>query len=439
MTNKIKEAFGKKPGVARLRTPKVKKASITRGALNALKAGFAHGIMNNPRTEKIMKRYTQPTKRLSRSGRRLDPASLMSDRYGKDNKKLSGKPLPRGSVGPNSDNQAKFPFMSKVKSFFTRKPKDNSLPQRTVGSRRAALDQAETNRAAQALSEPEPKSQGFVSDLVRQNKEKSTKKKRQGSNPKPKDDDLDITGSVGDSTEIVRNARIALAEACWKGYKAKGLKKKGNRMVPNCVKEGTLDDLPTQMKNAARKAKAKGEDQVDAVEKVRKDFEAKADDKHYGKKEESDDPRMKTTPASIQQAGGDPKVYKQEKAKKDPQPTTKQSKKSSRRATVGRGGGKYRRERIQPPKGHEGPSAPTRQVSAAGDAKGDQKKNFQKGGKERPMSKKQVNRMGVRGQEKKIAAKKKGKTGAANIQLMRDMGVLKTDSRGRVTLAKKKR
>jgi hypothetical protein len=26
-------------------------------------------------------------------------------------------------------------------------------------------------------------------------------------------------------------------EACWVGYAAKGMKKKGNRMVPNCVKE----------------------------------------------------------------------------------------------------------------------------------------------------------------------------------------------------------
>jgi len=191
-------------------------------------------------------------------------------------------------------------------------------------------------------------------------------------------------------SNILNKARQELAEACWKGYKAKGMKKKGNRMVPNCVPE-------------------------------------------------SEDPRMKTTPASIQQAGGDPEAYKQEKAKKDPKPTSKKSKKPSRRATVGRGGGKYRRQRIQPPKGHEGPSAPTRQVSVAGDAEGDQKKNFQKGSKEKPLSKKQINRMGVRGQEKKIADEKKGKTGAANIQLMRDMGVLKTDSRGRVTLAKKKR
>jgi len=26
-----------------------------------------------------------------------------------------------------------------------------------------------------------------------------------------------------------------LREACWTGYTAKGMKKKGNRMVPNCV------------------------------------------------------------------------------------------------------------------------------------------------------------------------------------------------------------
>jgi hypothetical protein len=56
------------------------------------------------------------------------------------------------------------------------------------------------------------------------------------------------------STDIIFGARVALAEACWKGYKAKGMKKKGNRMVPNCVPE-------------------------------------------------SEDPRMKTTPASIEKGG----------------------------------------------------------------------------------------------------------------------------------------
>jgi len=31
-----------------------------------------------------------------------------------------------------------------------------------------------------------------------------------------------------------------MAEACWTGYTAKGMKKKGNRMVPNCVPEETM-------------------------------------------------------------------------------------------------------------------------------------------------------------------------------------------------------
>lgn len=32
-------------------------------------------------------------------------------------------------------------------------------------------------------------------------------------------------------------------EACWTGYKAIGLKKKGNRMVPNCVKEDGIANV----------------------------------------------------------------------------------------------------------------------------------------------------------------------------------------------------
>jgi len=33
-----------------------------------------------------------------------------------------------------------------------------------------------------------------------------------------------------------------MAEACWTGYTAKGMKKKGNRMVPNCVPEETVTE-----------------------------------------------------------------------------------------------------------------------------------------------------------------------------------------------------
>lgn len=33
-------------------------------------------------------------------------------------------------------------------------------------------------------------------------------------------------------TSIIKNV---LTEACWKNYKQEGMKKKGKRMVPNCV------------------------------------------------------------------------------------------------------------------------------------------------------------------------------------------------------------
>ena len=37
--------------------------------------------------------------------------------------------------------------------------------------------------------------------------------------------------------ESLHNARRQLAEKCWVGWKQQGMKKKGNRMVPNCVKQ----------------------------------------------------------------------------------------------------------------------------------------------------------------------------------------------------------
>lgn len=400
--NELKVPKFKGTNIGRIR-PKM--AAYSRAIKSGLKAGW-----NPEKYGRLMKKYNKPQP--TKTGRKTDPESLLKDRY--------GSPLSTMSSGETrAARKARFDRAEAARAFAKMGVDDESLERQAKEKKRQAKAKEREEKLEKLAPTTKPKTRAQIKAELEAKKQDST--------------------DIEDSTDIVRGARMALAEACWKGYKAKGMKKKGNRMVPNCVREGALDDLPTRMKLAARKAKAKGEDPVDAVEKIRKDTEAKADKEHYGKKEESDDPRMKTTPASIQQAGGDPEAYKQEKAKKDPKPTSKKSKKPSRRATVGRGGGKYRRQRIQPPKGHEGPSAPTRQVSVAGDAEGDQKKNFQKGSKEKPLSKKQINRMGVRGQEKKIADEKKGKTGAANIQLMRDMGVLKTDSRGRVTLAKKKR
>ena len=73
------------------------------------------------------------------------------------------------------------------------------------------------------------------------------------------------------STEIVRDARIALAEACWKGYTAYGMKMKNGKQVPNCAptkastKKKTIEEASRsatrrtrkEAKNAAKKAAKK--------------------------------------------------------------------------------------------------------------------------------------------------------------------------------------
>ena len=70
-------------------------------------------------------------------------------------------------------------------------------------------------------------------------------------------------------SKILEAARQALAEKCWVGWKKKGMKKKGNRMVPNCVKEeNEVEKGAKRIKRAAKKAKEHGDDPVKAADKV---------------------------------------------------------------------------------------------------------------------------------------------------------------------------
>lgn len=39
-----------------------------------------------------------------------------------------------------------------------------------------------------------------------------------------------------------------IMEACWVGYKQVGMKKKGNKIVPNCVKEEIIDEAAVDAK-----------------------------------------------------------------------------------------------------------------------------------------------------------------------------------------------
>ena len=80
-------------------------------------------------------------------------------------------------------------------------------------------------------------------------------------------------------------------EACWKGYTQKGMKKKGKRVVPNCVKEGEgyqPEIEHSKMGDAKKKADKKRESKLpphlqgDALGKMKKAFATEEDKKGKG-------------------------------------------------------------------------------------------------------------------------------------------------------------
>jgi hypothetical protein len=69
-----------------------------------------------------------------------------------------------------------------------------------------------------------------------------------------------------------------LEEACWKGYRQKGLKKKGNRMVPNCVRVSEAKKKSKVNPAYLTKDAAAMKKEIDRVKKLKSD-----DPSAYGK------------------------------------------------------------------------------------------------------------------------------------------------------------
>jgi hypothetical protein len=67
---------------------------------------------------------------------------------------------------------------------------------------------------------------------------------------------------------------VNLVEACWTGYKQVGVKKKGNRQVPNCIPESTLD---TQDPHGDYKAKSKAIQDLQLDKNTHKDKDLSAE------------------------------------------------------------------------------------------------------------------------------------------------------------------
>jgi ribosome assembly protein YihI (activator of Der GTPase) len=61
-----------------------------------------------------------------------------------------------------------------------------------------------------------------------------------------KEESKESTGSGsagGFEAPLFSETKQEMQEKCWTGFEQKGMKKKGNRMVPNCVREGDEDDI----------------------------------------------------------------------------------------------------------------------------------------------------------------------------------------------------
>ena len=85
------------------------------------------------------------------------------------------------------------------------------------------------------------------------------------SDAEPQQPNIPISGSSMKPQKKVNEEFEELFEACWDGYTAKGMKKKGNRMVPNCVPVSEAKK-PTALEKF-RQAAAERERKHDEIEK----------------------------------------------------------------------------------------------------------------------------------------------------------------------------
>ena len=89
----------------------------------------------------------------------------------------------------------------------------------------------------------------------------------------------DATAKTKESKHT-KKAREMFGEACWTGYKRVGMKKKGDKMVPNCVPANEETDKNQKLR--------------DALEKVKKDFTKSHADEKSASKEPTPAPKPKS-------------------------------------------------------------------------------------------------------------------------------------------------
>ena len=142
-------------------------------------------------------------------------------------------------LGPEATKQQDAAEIARQKKHLGDKAKEYYDQAKREGGHAAAFAKGITMALAKKNIKESNKSNPFTRvDLDKIAKSKKREEKEKGLLRRPgssmKKNTMNYIDKVDKLSEV--------DEACWTGYTAKGMKKKGNRMVPNCVPEETVQE-----------------------------------------------------------------------------------------------------------------------------------------------------------------------------------------------------
>jgi hypothetical protein len=137
-------------------------------------------------------------------------------------------------------------------------------PKCVSSSKRASMTQAERDSASRRKKAADPNQQQ-KSGAAKPTYVATDKKKKVNEDKVLKTVAKELDGASkmhkGQANKIKKHLKDMRTEACWKGYRAKGMKKKGGKLVPNCkpIGEALVEpkdgvDSAKEVRKATRKA-----------------------------------------------------------------------------------------------------------------------------------------------------------------------------------------
>ena len=169
-------------------------------------------------------------------------------------------------------------------------------PKCVSSAKRASMTQAERDSASRRKKAADPNQQQ-KSGAAKPTYVATDKKKKVNEDKVLKTIAKELDGASkmhkSQANKIRKHLKDMRTEACWKGYRAKGMKKKGGKLVPNCKPigegEGYQPEIEhSKMGDAKKKADKKKESKLpphlqgDALGKMKKAFATEEDKKGSG-------------------------------------------------------------------------------------------------------------------------------------------------------------